>query len=487
MVMENQNQLNPIYLLYLYLPIIVFTVSWLNPIVGFPAAVIAVYLIWICSSWKGKGFRTLLKKQWPFLTVTLLIIVGWTLLSGLGGYFQQSYDWQKHNVLLNDFINHPWPVHYQFLGKHGVVSYYIGEYIIPGLIGKLGGFNLAQLSLLLWIVLGISLLVLSLYHWIGKSNGWFLVLIILGLMLFSPFIYPLSGIYTTWVPWDVKPMRELGEWFSKALLIQYTSNISLLRFVFPQFVPVTLSTSLWVRNRYHYQLWGVILAPLIMYSIFAFLGLACLMLMALAFDLAKQGRHLAWWKVINPENILSVVLMIVLLLYIACNVLQPKPFDEAMHFSLVDVWHHKIGFIVFQGAWFIWLLLLAKHEWKNELLYFASLLLFFLPFFKYGAANDLVMRVSIPALMIINFYVLKNIAVYLKKDSYYALILAGGLIVAGAGPLWQLRSAASNHSIHHVYNMPFKSGKEFFKSDQYVVYQYVDWNDSSLRKIIIRK
>lgn len=486
--MKNENHLNLIYLLYLYLPILIFAVSWLNPIVGLPAAIISVYLIWRCSSWKKNGISSLFKRHWPFLIVTLCIVISWALLSGLGGYFQQSYDWQKHNVLLNDFINRSWPVHYQFKGKYGVVSYYIGEYIIPGLIGKLGGFNLAQISLLLWIVLGICLLILSLYHWIGEDKGWILILIVLGLIFFSPFIYPLSGIYGNWVPWDAMQMRDMGEWFSRELGIQYTSNISLLRFVFPQFIPTALSVSLWMRNRYCYQVWGVILAPIILYSTFAFLGLACLMLMTLIFDLIKRGQSLSWREVINPENILSIILMVVLLLYIACNILQPKPLNEAMHFGFTDVWHHKLGFIIFQGAWIIWLLLLLKHERKNELLYFASVLLFFLPFFKFGAANDLVMRVSIPALMIINFYVIKDIVSYLKKDTYYALILVGGLIIAGAGPLWQLRNAAGNHNIHsHIYNMPFKTGNQFFKSDKHVVYQYVDWDNSKLRRLIIRK
>lgn len=170
-------------------------------------------------------------------------------------------------------------------------------------------------------------------------------------------------------------MREMGEWFSRELEIQYTSNISLLRFVFPQFIPTALSVSLWMRNRYRYQVWGVILVPIILYSTFAFLELACLMLMTLIFDLIKRGQSLSWREVINPENILSIILMVVLLLYIACNILQPKPLNEAMRFGFTDVWHHKLGFITFQGAWIIWLLLLVKHERKNELLYFARLCL----------------------------------------------------------------------------------------------------------------
>ena len=98
------------------------------------------------------------------------------------------------------------------------------------------------------------------------------------------------------------------------------------------------------------------------------------------------------------------------------------------------------------------------------------------------------MRVSIPALMVINFIVIKNIAVHFKDDQYFSYMLIGALIVSGAGPLAQLRGAAQVHDFHHhVYNMPFKKGNEFFKSDKNVVYQYVDWSNNKLRQIIIRK
>ena len=114
--------------------------------------------------------------------------------------------------------------------------------------------------------------------------------------------------------------------------------------------------------------------------------------------------------------------------------------------------------------------------------------MFLLPFCEYGAANDLVMRVSIPALMVINFLVIKNIANYWKKDLYFALVLFGALFIAGIGPLWQLKNASLSQNFpSRVYNMPYKTGDEFFKSDKNVVYQYVDWSQNTLRKIIIRK
>ena len=485
--LHKNNIFSLVTLLYLYIPIVIFFLTWLKPLIGIPCVLISCLIIVAGSSFL-KEEAISWKKLWGFLTISIVVIVAWSLLSGLGGFFQQSYDWQKHNVLLNDFINKQWPVTYDFRGKHGVVSYYIAEYILPGAIGKISNFNIAQDFLLLWLVMGLVLLVLNIYEWIGKTNGWILLLIVFGLIMFSPFIYPLSGIYGNWVPTDYHYMGDIGEWFSYDLKIQYTSNISLLRFVFPQFVPIATATILWVRNRYNYKTWGTILAPTILYSTFAFIGLGLLMFLVLIYDVINHNTAVNWNKVFNIVNILAIGIAAVMLLYIAANILQPKSDYVKMKFSFIDFRAHKLGFITFQGAWLIWILLLLKYEKKNLLLYIAGALLFVLPFCEFGAANDLVMRVSIPALMVINFTVIKNIAVHFKDDHYFSYILIGALVISGAGPLAQLRNAARVHNIHHhVYNMPYKKGTEFFDSDPNVVYQYVDWSNNTLRKIIIRK
>ena len=181
--MKKINIFNLSILGYLYLPIVLFLITWLNPIIGLPLVLVICYIV-LRYSFQKSEMNISLKKDWLFLLVALLIIVLWALLSGLGGFFLQSYDWQKHNVLLNDFINKNWPVHYKFNGKYGVVSYYIGEYIIPGMIGKVCGFNVAQTSLLVWIILGLFLLIISLYKWVNKQNGYLFLLIVFALILF---------------------------------------------------------------------------------------------------------------------------------------------------------------------------------------------------------------------------------------------------------------------------------------------------------------
>lgn len=100
--LHKNNIFSLVTLLYLYIPIVIFLLTWLKPLIGIPCVLISCLIIVAGSSFL-KEEAISWKKLWGFLTISIVVIVAWSLLSGLGGFFQQSYDWQKHNVLLNDF------------------------------------------------------------------------------------------------------------------------------------------------------------------------------------------------------------------------------------------------------------------------------------------------------------------------------------------------------------------------------------------------
>lgn len=200
--MKKINIFNLITLGYLYLPIIIFLLAWINPVLGYPEAIVACYLIWQCSA-NHDSTKLNFKRIWIAFLVTLAILLSWALLSGLGGFFLQSFDWQKHNVLLNDLINKPWPVHYYFKGHDGVISYYIGEYLLPAIIGKMAGFNCSQLFLLIWVVIGLALLVLSIYKWINRQSGW-AVLAIFFINYVCPLYLSVKWNFCYLGPWGVQ-------------------------------------------------------------------------------------------------------------------------------------------------------------------------------------------------------------------------------------------------------------------------------------------
>ena len=194
-------------------------------------------------------------------------------------------------------------------------------------------------------------------------------------------------------------------------------------------------------------------------------------------------------KLLSLNNVFAIIIGIVLLLYISCNILQPKPVSAGMDFELIDYHQNLLGFVIFQLSWILWILILFKHEKHNLVMWAASLVLFVLPFFKYGEANDFCMRVSIPALFVLNFMIIKNMTCRPNNNSSYSRLMILLLLLTGMGPMAQLKGNPWKNIIEdgHEYNMPYKQGTAFFSTADSVRYQYVDWNaNKGIAKLILK-
>ena len=247
-----------------------------------------------------------------------------------------------------------------------------------------------------------------------------------------------------------------------------------------------------MKNIDNKAIWGIICIPLILYSSFTFVGLGLLMLLVLIYDFISNRKNIKYIlkDLLSLNNVFAIIGGFVLFLYILCNVLQSKPTSAGMNFEFINFRQDLIGFVIFQLSWILWISILFKYEKNNIVMWCASLILLVLPFFKYGEANDLCMRVSIPALFILNFIVIKNMICRYRKDPSYSKLMVLLLLLTGLGPMAQLKGNPWKNIIEnkHVYNMPFKQGPDFFNNGDNVKYQYVDWDaNKGIAKLILRK
>ena len=403
---------------YLYIPVIIFCITWFKPLIAVIACIGAVVGTGLYLARSKTVLRKPVKREWVFAAASLIIILIWCALSGFGGYVLQSGDFPKHNVILRDIMVNKAPVTYDFDGREGTLSYYIAGYIVPALAGHFfsDSFDAAQDTLLIWNAVGIFLAVLLLYRNIGHKKGASLIIITLTLILFATFVCPLSGIFKNLYP------DEAGDgihWLSNVIWIQYSSDIMLLAYVFPQMISGLLGVSLLKETGNDYGKWGLILAPLVMYSAFVFLGMAILMLTVFVADLLsdegeRKGRaHVkeTLKSVFSLCNLCSLVFAAVLILYLMGNILQEKPSGVAMGIERIYYGGYYHTLIFFELSWLLWILLLLKREKENRLLFAAAFNLLIYPFFKMGYYNDLCMRASIPALLVISVTVAENIII----------------------------------------------------------------------------
>ena len=478
-------------LLYLYIPIFIFLLTWVNLFFALPIGVLGMVMLFLLCQKNPdeEKQKRILTKQFLIMAVLTFIFIGiWCSLSGLGGFTEQTGDWKKHNVLLRDLIDKPWPVRYDFNGE-GVMSYYIAGYLIPAIVGKILNFDYAQIAMLIWAVIGIFIACLYLYRIFGKNKPSNLLVSALVIFAFSTFIIPLAGIYMQWSPKDA---GGFGHWISHEAIIQYSSNITLLRWVFPQFVPTLIAVALFIKEKERIDRWLPLVTPLALYSTFTFLGLGIVMFFKFVIDLLHKNKEeiLAKVKAIfSIINLLTLPLLCLLLVYIAGNILQSKPASAGMNFGILTHKHTKLALILFQLSWLIWFFILYKREKTNSLFWASSITLFILPFFIMGRWNDLCMRASIPALLIYNCIVLKNLLCTIKQKNVFFKTLVIGLIITGFGSFGEIRVGLFNNGIGiKRYNDTFAENTvEFYYFEPNTLYQYISWEPERFLNRILQK
>jgi len=172
--------LGPLTLLYLALPLVIFFAGWLKPV----PAVISVVPLAFCG-WK-------LARAWPAELSTFrrgeiwflaAFSFGLAAYAGIGAFAPQELDWAKHNAVMMDCITQPWPVLLTDGASHWPLVYYLAYYLPATVVGKWGGYAVAQVALWIWSGLGIML-----------ACGWFARLTQLPAWIAGPALFAFAGL-----------------------------------------------------------------------------------------------------------------------------------------------------------------------------------------------------------------------------------------------------------------------------------------------------
>lgn len=188
---------------YLLLPNLIFILTWLNPVcatLGFVVSIYSFYSFIVNTNVSNEDFAALRVKKIEFST--LLCLALFTLALGiifsLGNFgLGQSYDYYKHNTIVKELIEKPFPVVYEHETRYGILKepailgYYMAYYLPTAIICKFIGFGASNILLYLWGAIGIFISFSWLYFLSLKNLNIFLVfvLFLLGATLFKPYLY----------------------------------------------------------------------------------------------------------------------------------------------------------------------------------------------------------------------------------------------------------------------------------------------------------
>jgi hypothetical protein len=175
------------------------------------------------------------------VALAMALAFAWTALSGAGGVGYQRGDWLKHNAVLKDLIEKPWPPAYTVRAKGPWMSdeqprplvFYLAYYLPAALVGKLAGWWAGNAALFVWTWLGAALALLWARRLGGRAGPWLLVLAggldLLGILVRQRRLMPVDLPTDTWAgSWLMQsasgllfwvPHQALGGWLAAALTL----------------------------------------------------------------------------------------------------------------------------------------------------------------------------------------------------------------------------------------------------------------------------
>jgi hypothetical protein len=427
--------------LYLIIPFIIFCFGWLRWYYSIPVIFAVITAGYLSIRRHSDPIHISFSKYKRTVWICFAILVLWVLFSGIGQFSYQNSDHYARNAVLQDLVQQPWPLVYDFTKwqPYGVTEpgsymlvYYIGYWMPAALFGKLFGLQAAHFFLFLWTVLGVTLVFYFICRHLKRISFWLLALCMLfGGMDVIPFL--IQGNY--------HPLLHL-EWWHNGYQ-QYTSNTSLLYWVFNQAIAPWLIIGMFF-NRVPNQNMAFLCALCFFYAPFPFLGLIPFAIYFF-FTAGKPGLRIK--EIFSFQNTPAAMLILLVTFGFFSAISTEKSFNLALRPFTDNLVFYVIEFLVLAI-----IVLITGTRKLLVLIIISSLVL--LSFIQYRHTPDLMMRASIPALFVL--MVLTAEQLVKKRQGYLGYVLVILVLVGSVTSLNEIMRSVyytgKYHYIKHVQN-----------------------------------
>jgi hypothetical protein len=391
--------LDGIVVLYLVLPVAIFLLGWLEPWAAVPSFLCLLFALKPLAL-TGRGHGSVPGLSGWQVAIAITVGCAWTLAGGIGHWVFANADWHIRDAVLHDLVNGGWPVGYGAEdGGPTLLRAPIGYYLPAALVGKMAGLAAANAALAVWTAAGAALFLLQVLSQVPRRLGAALASVAV-IVSFSG----LDAVGTVLrapgavAHWDVT--RHLEWWAAR---YQYSSMTTQLFWVPNHALGAWLGVGLLYRLRGEAavdSLLALIVAAVALWSPLAALGLVPFVLWRV-FDTALRERSS---RLFHPRVwVPALAVGLVIAAYLTLDAgqiprgwtLGGQGFGPAA--LAEDLWRQAEFFLLEAGL--IGFAILTIH--RSAAVALALCVLAILPVVRFGAANDFVMRVSIPSLAVL--------------------------------------------------------------------------------------
>lgn len=413
---------------WLALPCLLFCAFIGNVALGLGFAAVLMFVL--------PAFRTIAEPHAPAVTLACaLAAVTLTTLGGEGRLVGATLDWLVRDAVLHDLVAQPWPFVYRFDGADWLLRAPLGMYLLPAAVGKVAGQYAATLALWLQNTLALFGILRILCSAAPAARG---ITVLLVFCVFSGWDVPGALVTNPGAPLP----DDIGWW---AGAFQYSSTMTLAFWV-PNHAlagwAVAALLLLWDTGRIRIGVLMMGTALSIFWSPFALMGAVPFVLKAGVEALAR--RQIGWRDVALPA--LFTAALVPLVAYLTSDsAAVPHGFQPL----IPEFGHRYAAFIIFELLPFMLINVLFGEAGgfakSTYLVAVASLIL--IPFYRMGAANDFVMRASIPALAVVAVTTGHTAYAVLRDGRAWKIAVVGIVVTLGA-----LTGVSQLHSILHAPN-----------------------------------
>jgi hypothetical protein len=446
--------------LYLLLPVFIFCLGYLRIYYSIPIVIILSLILvrdWRLKSSDDSSF--VLSRR--LLIISILIILFWVGLSGIGGFAFQNADFHIRNAIFHDLINNGWPVKYHTnISDPSItysLTYYIGYWLPAALIGKLTNWRVANISLYVWSVIGVLLILFLLFSSKKSRPYYFIFLIIffsgmdgLGVLLLELTKIPIS--ISLW-----PPFTHL-EWWIPGL--QFSSFTTQLFWVFNQAIPAWLCMSLlWTANERKnlILIWSLCIfcSPLPAMGMLPFLILKIPKALFNPEDISEKNvlsnsKSLFSrlkddvQSIMTVENIIGGgIVLLLTYFYFSTNINSSNLITKSISGYY---WILYVIFVIFEG-FLLWSVFRAKYKF-NLNWYLAGFLVLVIPLITIKDSVDFCMRASIPTLFMLMVWSAEMLA---STKSPMRIILIVILCIGAITPIYEINRSVYRTAKYLLY------------------------------------
>lgn len=441
---------------YIYIPVFIFLFGFTK----LPVALIVSICLAFCihklykdynSGFIGEGiFKEPVLPLWIVLLCILIIFI-YGYYMRFGGFAPQKSDWGKHNAILNDLVTRSWPVYYKNDNEISMLVYYLAQYLVPALAGKIfNSFSVAEIVQYVWNVCEIILVFLNVIIFLNMYNSRKKIFAGLFIILFFSGALWMAQEAAYFIYGSRLDCRGSFHWLiGNNFYIQLRSNMASVMWAFPQWIVPCLAGSLLFRFKNYIRHYVTLLMPLLLFASLSFLGILPIAIIY-AIYMQVKSKDIRYLKnILSIENIvLFLSLGMVLLFYFYGNIFMEKPSEIALHF--ISYKNEILAYFVFIFFMFGFHALIIRKRYKDDcLFYLVNIVLILLPLFSMGLYNDLVMGGGTVPMFLLMMYIMDFIFNSEKTKQYYKAkgILIVLLMIGATYPLSELQKVVENDII----------------------------------------